>query len=126
MTSVFFPGHSKTAAVSSVSVSKSISDRAGTIHRYIDESRSGGPRYRIDTLSRNVSILNVHFRPVITRWSGYTSRVRVIGEARYANLLSRTRLIAVSVVFWWVGNLYDVFIGVVVYRGVLVKWNKQK
>ena len=101
-------------------------NRAGTIHRYIDESRSGGPRYRIDTLSRNVSILNVHFRPVITRWSGSTSRMRVIGEARYANLLSRTRLIAVSVVFWWVGNLYDVCIGVVVYRGVLVKWNKQK
>ena len=65
-------------------------------------------------------------RAVITRWSGSTSRMRAIGEARYANLLSRTRLIAVSVVFWWVGNLYDVFIGVVVYRGVLVKWNKQK
>ena len=40
--------------------------------------------------------------------------------------MQATRLIAVSVVFWWVGNLYDVFIGVVVYRGVLVKWNKQK
>ena len=90
-----------------------IAIRAGTIHRYIDESRSGGPRYRIDTLSRNVSILNVHFRPVITCWSGSTSRMRVIGEARYANLLSQTRLI-------------DVFIGLVVDRGVLVKWNKQK
>ena len=53
----------------------------------------------------------VHFRPVITRWSGSTSRMRVIGEARNANLLSRTRLIAVSVVYWWVGNLYDVCIG---------------
>ena len=54
---------------------------------------------------------HVHFRPVITRWSGSTSRMRVIGEARNANLLSRTRLIAVSVVYWWVGNLYDVCIG---------------
>ena len=53
----------------------------------------------------------VHFRPVITRWSGSTSRMRVIGEARNANLLSRTRLIAVSVVYWWVGNLYDMCIG---------------
>ena len=53
----------------------------------------------------------VHFRPVITRWSGSTSRKRVIGEARNANLLSRTRLIAVSVVYWWVGNLYAVCIG---------------
>ena len=53
----------------------------------------------------------VHFRPVITRWSGSTSRMRVIGEARNANLRSRTRLIAVSVVYWWVGNLYDVCIG---------------
>ena len=55
--------------------------------------------------------------------------MRVIGEARNANLLSLTRLIAVSVVYWWVGNLYDVFIGLTklaVYRGVLVKWNKQK
>ena len=34
--------------------------RAGTIHRYIVESRSRGPRYRIDMLSRNVSILNVY------------------------------------------------------------------
>ena len=55
--------------------------------------------------------LVVHFRPVITRWSGSTSRMRVIGELRNANLLSRTRLIAVSVVYWWVGNLYDVCIG---------------
>ena len=55
--------------------------------------------------------LQLHFRPVITRWSGSTSRMRFIGEARNANLLSRTRLIAVSVVYWWVGNLYDVFIG---------------
>ena len=54
--------------------------------------------------------IHVHFRPVITRWSGSTSRMRVIGEARNANLLSRTRLIAVSVVYWWVGNLYDVCI----------------
>ena len=54
---------------------------------------------------------NIHFRPVRTRWSGSTSRMRVIGEARNANLLSRTRLIAVSVVYWWVGNLYDVSIG---------------
>ena len=38
----------------------------------------------------------IHFRPVITRWSGSTSRMRAIGEARNANLLSRTRLIAVS------------------------------
>ena len=53
----------------------------------------------------------LHFRPVMTRWSGSTSRMRVIGEARNANLLSRTRLIAVSVVYWWVGNLYDVCIG---------------
>ena len=53
----------------------------------------------------------LHFRPVITRWSGSTSRMRVIGEARNANLLSQTRLIAVSVVYWWVGNLYDVCIG---------------
>ena len=71
----------------------------------------------------------IHFRPVITRWSGSTSRMRVIGEARNANLLSRTRLIAVSVVYLWVRNLYDVFIGLTelaVYRGVLVKWNKQK
>ena len=30
---------------------------------------------------------------------------------RNANLLSQTRLIAVSVVYWWVGNLYDVCIG---------------
>ena len=55
--------------------------------------------------------------------------MRVIGEARNANLLSRIRLIVVSVVYWWVGNLYDVFIGLTelaVYRGVLVKWNKQK
>ena len=56
-------------------------------------------------------LLKLHFRPVITRWSGSTSRMRVIGEARNANLLSRTRLIAVSVVYWWVGNLYDVCIG---------------
>ena len=55
--------------------------------------------------------LHVHFKPVITRWSGSTSRMRVICEARNANLLSRTRLIAVSVVYWWVGNLYDVCIG---------------
>ena len=54
---------------------------------------------------------NIHFRPVITRWSGSTSRMRVIGEAHNTNLLSRTRLIAVSVVYWWVGNLYDVFGG---------------
>ena len=59
----------------------------------------------------NEHLVNVHFRPVITRWSGSTSRMRVIGEARNANLLSRTRLIAVSVVYWWVGNLYDVCIG---------------
>ena len=52
----------------------------------------------------------LHFRPVITRWSGSTSRMRVIGEARNANLLSRTKLIAVSVEYWWVGNLYDVCI----------------
>ena len=43
----------------------------------------------------------------------------------------QTRLIAVSVMFWWVGNLYDVYIGftsqrLAVNRGVLVKWNKQK
>ena len=72
--------------------------------------------------------LVIHFRPVITHWSVSTSRMRVIGEARNANLLSRTRLIAVSVVYWWVGNLYDVFIGLTelaVYRGVLIKWNKQ-
>ena len=56
-------------------------------------------------------IQEIHFRPVITRWSGSTSRMRVIGEARNANLLSQTRLIAVSVVYWWVGNLYDVCIG---------------
>ena len=55
--------------------------------------------------------INIHFRPVRTRWSGSTSRMRVICEARNANLLSRTRLIAVSVVYWWVGNLYDVCIG---------------
>ena len=54
---------------------------------------------------------DIHFRPVITRWSGSTSHMRVIGEARNANLLSRTRLIAVSVVYWWVGNQYDVCIG---------------
>ena len=50
--------------------------------------------------------LHVHFRPVITRWSGSTSHMRVIGDARNANLLSRTRLVAVSVVF----VLYGVFI----------------
>ena len=54
------------------------------------------------------TIQTVHFRPVIT---GSTSCMRVIGEARNANLLSRPRLIAVSVVYWWVGNLYDVCIG---------------
>ena len=42
---------------------------------------------------------NIHFRPVITRWSGSTSSMRAISESRYANLLSRTRLVAVSVVF---------------------------
>ena len=42
---------------------------------------------------------SVHFRPVIRRWSGSTSRMRIIGEARNANLLSRTRLITVHVVF---------------------------
>ena len=42
---------------------------------------------------------NIHFRPVITRWSGSTSRMHVIGEARNANLPSRIRLVAVSVVF---------------------------
>ena len=62
---------------------------------------------------------SVHFRPVITRWSGSTSRMRVIGEARNANLLSRTRLIAVSVVYWWVGNLYDVCIGLTELGGLL-------
>ena len=60
---------------------------------------------------RDISPGELHFRPVITRWSGSTSRMRVIGEARNANLLRRTRLIAVSVVNWWVGNLYDVCIG---------------
>ena len=58
-----------------------------------------------------MAAMPIHFRPVITRWLGSTSRMRVIGEARNANLLSRTRLIAVSVVYWWVGNLYDVCIG---------------
>ena len=61
--------------------------------------------------SSDTSMGYIHFRPVIMRWSGSTSRMRVIGEARNANLLSRTRLIAVSVVYWWVGNLYDVCIG---------------
>ena len=45
-------------------------------------------------------------------WSGSTSHMRVIGEARNANLLSRTSLVPVSVVF--VGGekrLYGVFIG---------------
>ena len=42
---------------------------------------------------------SVHFRPVITRWSGSTSRMRVISESRYTNLPSRTRLVALSVVF---------------------------
>ena len=45
---------------------------------------------------------SVHFRPVITYKAlvGSTSRMRVIGEARNANnLLSRTRLIKVHVVF---------------------------
>ena len=58
-----------------------------------------------------LTLITIHFRPVITRWSGSTSRMCVIGEARNANLLSQTRLIAVSVVYWWVGNLYDVCIG---------------
>ena len=56
--------------------------------------------------------LIIHFRPVITRWSGSTSRMRVISEAHYTNLPSRTRLVAVSVVL--VGgekHLYGVFIG---------------
>ena len=51
-------------------------------------------------------------RPVIRRWSGSTSRMRVIGESRNANLLSRTRLVAISVVF--VGGemcIYGMFIG---------------
>ena len=59
-----------------------------------------------------MSVTCIHFRPVITRWSGSTSRMRVIGEARNTNLPSRTRLVAVSVVF--VGGekgLYGVFIG---------------
>ena len=41
----------------------------------------------------------LHFRPVVTRWSGSTSRMRVISESCYANLPSRTRLVAISVVF---------------------------
>ena len=73
-----------------------------------------GTRFLNDFHAQQLSMkfkLLIHFRPVITRWSGSTSRMRIIGEARNANLLSWTRLIAVSVVYWWVGNLYDVCIG---------------
>ena len=45
-----------------------------------------------------------------TYTSGSTIHMRIIGEARNANLLNRTRLITESVVFWWVGNLYEVYI----------------
>ena len=69
------------------------------------------PRGTVGRIYKEDHYTLLHFRPVITRWSGSTSRMRVIGEARNANLLSRTRLIAVSVVYWWVGNLYDVCIG---------------
>ena len=46
-----------------------------------------------------LSLYIIHFRPVITRWSGSTSHMRVISESRYTNLPSRTRLVVVSVVF---------------------------
>ena len=53
----------------------------------------------------------VHFRPVITRWSGSTCRMRVISESRYTNLPSRTRLVAVSVVFggWGIAPIRRVY-----------------
>ena len=59
-----------------------------------------------------MAAMPIHFRPVIRRWSGSTSRMRIISEARYTNLPIRTRLVAVSVVL--VGgekHLYSVFIG---------------
>ena len=61
-----------------------------------------------------VAYLNMylHFRPVITRCLGSTSRMRVTSESRYANLPSPTRLVAVSVILADGEKcLYGMFIG---------------
>ena len=58
------------------------------------------------------------FRYTDTLQTRYNALVGV-HKSRNANLLSWTRLIAVSVVYWWVGNLYDVCIGLTELGGLL-------
>ena len=52
----------------------------------------------------HVCKLTIQYRPVIRHWWGSTSRMRVIGESRNANLPSQTRLVAVSLSFFGWGK----------------------